>query len=232
METERERLICAFVSSLVPCAARSIVIMGLVATYLGFGWAVALYAIDFVLIFVLGRIAFKALPGEPVGLIMEMPGYKRPTVKVTTQRTWFRLRDVVFEAFPIMVAGTLVIYAANAVGLLGLVQVALSPVTVWWLGLPAATGVVLIFGVLRKELTLILLASIMGTTNFALILTPAQMFVFAFVVMIYIPCIATIAVLAKEFGRRTAALISLTEVSLAVVLGGVVYRVLLLIGVG
>lgn len=231
METERERLICAFVSSLVPCAARSIVIMGLVATYLGFGWAVALYALDFVLIFVLGRIAFKALPGEPVGLIMEMPGYKRPTVRVTTQRTWFRLRDFVFEAFPIMVAGNLVIYVANAVGLLGLVQVALSPVTVWWLGLPAATGVVLIFGVLRKELTLILLASIMGTTNFALILTPAQMFVFAFVVMIYIPCIATIAVLAREFGRRTAALISLVEVSLAVALGGVVYRVLLLIGV-
>ncbi len=104
METERERLICAFVSSLVPCAARSIVIMGLVATYLGFGWAVALYAIDFALIFVLGRIAFKVLPGEPVGLIMEMPSYKWPTAKVTTQRTWFRLKDFVYEAFPIMVA--------------------------------------------------------------------------------------------------------------------------------
>ncbi len=104
--------------------------------------------------------------------------------------------------------------------------------TVLWLGLPAATGIVLIFGVLRKELTLILLASIMGTTNFALILTPTQMFVFAFVVMIYIPCIATIAVLAKEFGGRTAALISLVEVALAVGLGGVLYRVLLLLGFG
>ena len=232
METERERLICAFVSSLVPCAARSIVIMGLVATYLGFGWAVALYAIDFALIFVLGRIAFKVLPGEPVGLIMEMPSYKWPTAKMTTQRTWFRLKDFVYEAFPIMVAGNVVIYVANAVGLLSIVQSALSPVTVLWLGLPAATGIVLIFGVLRKELTLILLASIMGTTNFALILTPTQMFVFAFVVMIYIPCIATIAVLAKEFGGRTAALISLVEVVLAVGLGGVLYRVLLLLGFG
>ncbi|RLI00982.1 ferrous iron transport protein B, partial [Candidatus Bathyarchaeota archaeon] len=43
METERERLICAFVASLVPCAARSIVIMGLVATYVGFRWAILLY---------------------------------------------------------------------------------------------------------------------------------------------------------------------------------------------
>ena len=231
METERERLICAFVTSLVPCAARSIVIMGLVATYLGFGWAVALYAIDFFLIFILGRIAFKALPGEPVGLIMEMPSYKIPTVKVTSQRTWFRLKDFISEAFPIIVAGNLVIYLANAVGLLNILQTVFSPVTVLWLGLPAATGVVLIFGILRKELTLILLASLMGTTNFALILSPAQMFVFAFVVMLYIPCIATISVLWKEFGGKTAVLISLTEVFLAISLGGIIFRVLLLLGI-
>ncbi len=232
METERERLICAFVSSLVPCAARSIVIMGLVATYLGFEWAVALYILDFVLIFVLGRIAFKALPGEPVGLIMEMPIYKRPSAKVTAQRTWFRLKAFVYEAFPIMVVGNLTIYVANMLGLLNVIQGLFSPVTVLWLGLPAATGVVLIFGILRKELTLILLASIMGTTNFAMILTPNQMFVFAFVVMIYIPCIATIAVLAKEFGWKAAVIISVVETGLAVVLGGLLYRALLLLGIG
>jgi len=228
METERERLICAFVSSLVPCAARSIVIMGLVATYLGFGWVVILYALDLLIIFILGRIAFKVLPGEPVGLIMEMPSYKIPTAKVTGQRTWLRLRDFVIDAFPVIIIGNLGIYVANLTGLLNLIQGVFSPVTVWWLGLPAVTGVVLIFGVLRKELTLILLASLIGTTNFALILSPSQMFVFAFVVMIYIPCIATIAVLWKEFGARTVALIGLTEILLALVLGGIVFRIFLI----
>ena len=231
METERERLICAFVSSLVPCAARSIVIMGIVATYLGFGPAAALYLIDFVLIFILGRIAFKTLPGEPVGLIMEMPAYKIPSAKITAQRTWFRLKDFVYEAFPIMVAGSFIVYLANVLGLLNVAGWVMSPVTVLWLGLPAATGVVLIFGVLRKELTLILLASIMGTTNFALILTPAQMFVFSFVVMLYVPCIATIAVLAKEFGARRAALISVIEIVVAVSLGGIIFRILSLLGI-
>ncbi len=230
METERERLICAFVASLVPCAARSIVIMGLVAEYVGFRWALLLYVIDFILIFVLGRFAYKAVPGEPVGLIMEMPSYRLPSIPVTTKRTWFRLRAFVYEAFPIMILGNLVIVLADKVGLLAVVQDLLSPVTVLWLGLPAATGVVLIFGVLRKELTLILLASMMGTNNFALILTPAQMFVFAFVVMIYIPCIATIAVLAKEFGNRNAAIITVSEIGLAVVLGGIIFRILTFIG--
>jgi ferrous iron transport protein B len=231
METERERLICAFVSSLVPCAARSIVVMGIVATYLGLGPAAALYVIDFVLIFILGRIAFKTLPGEPVGLIMEMPSYKQPSAKITAQRTWFRLKYFVYEAFPIIVVGNFVVYLANILGLLNVAEWALSPVTVFWLGLPAATGVVLIFGVLRKEMTLILLASIMGTTNFALILTPAQMFVFAFVVMLYVPCVATIAVLAREFGARRAALISVVEIAVAVSLGGILFRILSLLGI-
>ncbi|HUS79232.1 MAG TPA: ferrous iron transport protein B [Patescibacteria group bacterium] len=230
METERERLICAFVASLVPCAARSIVIMGLVAEYVGFQWALILYAIDFVLIFILGRMAFKTAPGEPMGLIMEMPAFRIPSAKVTAQRTWFRVKDFVHEALPLMVVGNLVIVLAGMTGLLNVVQGWLSPVTVTWLGLPAITGVVLIFGVLRKELTLFLLASMMGTTDFSLILSPVQMFVFAFVVMVYIPCIATIAVLVKEFGYRRATYITLAEIVLAVVLGGVIYRVLLLLG--
>ena len=84
------------------------------------------------------------------------------------------------------------------------------------------------FGILRKELTLILLASVLGTTNFALVLTPVQMFVFAFVVMVYVPCIATIGALVKEFGLKKALTMSLVEIALAVFLGGVISRVLLL----
>jgi ferrous iron transport protein B len=232
METERERLICAFTASLIPCTARSIVIMGLVARYVGFEWAVALYAIDFLIVFALGRLAFRVVPGEPVGLIMEMPSFRRPTVRVTASRTWFKLRDFVVMAFPIMIVGNFVVQLAKLVGLLDVVQGVLSPVTVWWLGLPAAVGVTLIFGVLRKELTLILLASLMGTSDFALVLSPAQMFVLAFVVMIYVPCVATIAVLAKEFGYRNAAVISLTEVGFAIGLGGILHNVLAFLGYG
>ncbi len=230
METERERLICAFVGSLVPCAARSIVIMGLVASYVGFRWAMLLYLIDFVLIFVLGRIAYRVAPDEPVGLIMEIPGYRLPSLRTTVQRTWFRLRGFVYEAFPIMIAGNFVIQVAAILGVLGVVEGLMSPVTVGWLGLPSAAGVVLIFGVLRKELTLILLGTLLGGKDFSLFLSPAQMFVFAFVVMVYVPCISTIAALVKEFGYRAAAVISAAEIFTAVLLGGVILRVLLALG--
>jgi ferrous iron transport protein B len=230
METEKERIICAFAASLIPCAARSVVIMGLVAEYVGFRWAVFLYILDLIIVFALGRIAFKTLPGESVGLIMEMPSYRMPTPIVTIRRTGFRLEHFIKEAFPIMVAGNLVIQLANIVGLLESVQVLLKPITVYWLGLPAATGVTLIFGILRKELTLILLASVLGTTNFAMVLTPIQMLVFSFVVMIYVPCIATIGALVKEFGYLKAALMSLVEIGLALAIGGILLRVLPFLG--
>jgi ferrous iron transport protein B len=230
METERERLICAFVASLVPCAARSMVIMGLVATYIGFKWAVLLYLIDFLLIFILGRMAYKVAPDEPVGLIMEMPSFRMPSLKTTAQRTWFRLKDFVFNALPIMVYGNFIIQVASIIGLLQIIEGWMSPVTVGWLGLPAAAGVVLIFGVLRKELTLVLLGTLMGTTNFSLILTPIQMFVFAFVVMVYVPCVSTIAALVKEFGYKNAGVISAVQVFVAVLLGGIIFRVFPLLG--
>ncbi len=125
-----------------------------------------------------------------------------------------------------MVAGNMVMVLARMAGLLEPIQWLLRPITVGWLGLPAAVGVTLIFGVLRKELTLILLASMMGTANFAQILTPVQMFVFAFVVMVYVPCIATIGVLAKEFGYKKAVAMSLVEIVMAIVLGGILFRAL------
>lgn len=230
METERERLICAFVASLVPCAARSIVIMGLVATYVGFRWAVLLYVIDFFLIFILGRIAYKVAPDEPVGLIMEMPSFRMPSLRTTGTRTWFKLRGFIKEAMPIMVAGNFIVQLASILGLLAVIEGIMSPVTVGWLGLPSAAGVVLIFGILRKELTLVLLASLAGTMDFSTFMTPVQMMVFAFVVMVYVPCVSTIAALVKEFGYTKAGIISVVEIFVAVVLGGVLFRVLPFIG--
>ena len=163
---------------------------------------------------------------------MDMPSYQRPTVTGTLGKAWVNLKEFIIKAFPIVIVGNLIIQVADAAGVLQSVESWISPVTVIWLGLPAATGVVLIFGVLRKELTLIMLATLMGTTNFALVLTPTQMIVFAFVVMVYIPCLATLAVLAKEVGYKRTATICLVEVLLALVLGGILRVILTAVGLG
>ena len=228
METERERLLAAFATTLVPCAARTAIILGLVGAFVGIQWALALYVIDLLIIFLLGRLAFKALPGEPTALIMEMHDYRVPHPKTVLKQTWFRLWEFIKIAFPLIIVGSFVIKFIEIMNLLEPIANFLSPVTVAWLGLPAITGITLIFGVLRKELTLIMLATLLGTTNFAQVLTPVQMIVFTLVTMLYIPCIATIAALAKEFGWKKALFITVFEIIFAIVAGGVTLRLLML----
>ena len=206
--------------------ARTVVILGLVGAYVGIKWALLLYAFDLLLLLILGRIAFKVLPGEPVGLIMEMPSYKMPSLNVIAKETWFRLEEFVRVAFPLIVVGNLVLNILQFLDVLPILDSAFAFITVDWLGLPAVTATPLIFGVFRKELTLVMLAALVGTSDFATILTPTQMIVYATVTMLYIPCVATIAVLIREFGYRKALAIAVFEVGFAILIGGLMLRIL------
>jgi len=226
METTRERILATFVTTLVPCAARSVIIFGLVGRFLGIEWALSLYILNITIIFVLGRLAFKILPGEPTALIMEMPDYRAPHIKTALKQTWFRLLEFIKIAFPLIIAGSFMIKLAEILGLLRVIADFLSPITTLWLGLPAISGIMLIFGVLRKELMLIMLAAAFGTTDFASVLNPVQMLVFTIVAMFYIPCIATIAALVRELGWKGALIITTVEIIFAIILGGVAHRVL------
>ncbi len=225
METQRERLLAAFVVTLIPCAARTVVILGLVGRFVGLHAALAIYIFDLILIFILGRIVFKVLPGEPVGLIMEMPPYKKPSFKGVLTKTWSRTKDFVYVAFPIIVAGSLAITALNITGFINYITAGAKPLISGWLGLPVEAGVPLIFGVLRKELALILLSQLIPLES----LSALQMIVFALVIMVYIPCIATIAALIREFGWKKATAITITDITLALLLGGIAYRILLIL---
>ena len=225
METERERFLTGFVVVLIPCAARTVIILGLVGRFVGLHAALALYVFDLVLVFALGRIAFKALPGEPVGLIMEMPPYKKPSIKNILMKTWIRTKDFIYMALPIIVAGSVVIEALYLLGFMNYVVEAASPLMSGWLGLPPEAGIPLVFGILRKELTLILLSELVPLES----LTAIQMIVFSLVTMIYIPCIATIAACIREFGWRRALAITVIDIALAFFIGGLAYQLLPLV---
>jgi len=229
METQRERFITGFLVTLVPCSAVTVIIMGLVGKFVGLGWAFGLYFLAILIIFIMGKIASKILPGKPMELIMEMPDYKKPNFKTIALQTWFRLREFIYIAGPLIIIAGIFIAGLSQVGWLTSISKFLSPITVKWLGLPMLTGSLLIFGILRKELILLMLATLFGTTNFALVLTHTQMIVLALVSMFYIPCIATIAALWKEFGWRKTLGVTVLEIIFAITLGGIASRLLILI---
>jgi ferrous iron transport protein B len=229
METPKQKTLAAFLVTLVPCTARTVVILGLVALFVNIWWALALYAFDILLIILVGRIAFKAVPGESAGLIMEMPDYHVPSLSVVLKQTWARTKSLLWIVFPAYIIGSAVLQGFYAAGLLNPVNDLLSPVTVLWLGLPAVIGITLIFGIVRKELTILTLAVIFGTTNFAAFMSPVQLIVLALVSMLYIPCISVILVLASEFSWKKALAISATEIIMAIAIGGIAFRVLSLV---
>ena len=226
METPKQKMLAAFLVTLIPCTARTVVILGLVAVFVNIWWALALYAFDILLIILLGRIAFKAVPGESAGLIMEMPDYHVPSLSVVLKQTWARTKSLIWIVFPAYIIGSAMLQVLYAGGILEPVNALLAPITVLWLGLPVVVGITLIFGVVRKELTILMLAVIFGTVDFATVLTPVQLIVLALVSMLYIPCIAVILVLASEFGWKKALTISAAEVVMAIAIGGIAYRVL------
>ena len=227
MESKREKTIATFLTTLVPCAATTTIILGLVGKYVGLTWALGLYVFDLAIIIILGRFVFRLLPGEPMGLIMEIPSYRMPTLKITVQKTWFKLKGFVFQAVPLIVIGNIVLTSLDLLGALPIIEQVFSLITVRWLGLPSIVGISFIFGVLRKELTLIMLASLMGTSNFASVLTLRQMIVYGVVTMLYIPCIATIAALVRELGYKNAIFITAFELAFAILLGGLVNLLLI-----
>jgi ferrous iron transport protein B len=228
METRRERLLAAFAITFAPCSARTIVLFGMVGLFVGIQWALLLYVVDIAIIFGLGRIAMKAVPGKTTGLIMEMSSFKMPSMKVVLKQTWTRTKSIIYLVLPIYIVGSAVVQALYYYNVLTPVSNALSPLTVTWLGLPVAAGILLILGVVRKEFVLLGAVAIFGSTNLALYFSPVQLVVMALVAMLYIPCVSTIAILGKEFGWKATATISLANIAAALLIGGLAFRLLTL----
>ena len=223
METYRERLITSLLAVFVPCSAVTIIVVGLVGRFLGLVPMLAFYLLLAGIIFLVGKVAAIITPGEPMELIMRMPSYKVPSSKTILKQTWFKLKEFLYIAGPIVIVSGLIIeFLTKKTEIIYVVNQVLSPITVDWLGLPLATGSLLIFGILRKELILIMLGVALGMTNFIQVLTKLQIFTLALVSALYIPCTATIAALWKELGGKNALIITAFKIGLAITLGGIV----------
>ncbi len=201
LEDKRDRIVAAALSTLVPCAARLAVVFGLVAFYLGPNAALLIYLFNLFVIALVAKLLTRILPEETPGLIMEMPVYRMPTLRSLVAKAWFRIREFIVEAWPILIAGSIVLALLNYFNLAQFFNVLFRPLS-WILGLPQQVGVPLIFGVLRKELSLIMLHQALGGVELKDALTAAQMVTFSVFVVFYIPCLATLTVIKKELGGR------------------------------
>jgi ferrous iron transport protein B len=149
-----------------------------------------------------------------------------PSLKAVLKQTWGRTKSIIYIVFPIYIVGSALVQALYVYNVLTPVSNALSPLTVTWLGLPVASGILLVLGVVRKELIILGAVAIFGSTNLGLFFTPVQLVVMALVAMLYIPCISTMAILGKEFGWKATAVITTANIGAALLIGGLAFRLL------
>jgi ferrous iron transport protein B len=218
LPSRRDRFIASVLATLVPCSARSTVIFALVAFYLGPMWALGIFCFNALVVILSGLVLARIWPDVSPGMILEVPRYQWPTFRVLAGKVWLRLREFVVLSWPLLIVGSLVLGLASYWNLDRFANAAFSPLTSL-LGLPAAVGTTLIFGLLRKELALIMLTQALGTNSVAHALTPTQIVVFTVFITFYIPCLATLIALVKEIGKKMTALAAAYTFALATVMG-------------
>lgn len=224
--SRRERLIAAWLISMVPCSARTVVIAGLVAAYLGLVPALSIYGVVVVLILATGIVLSRVAPGEQVGMIMEMAPLRKPQIRMVLSKSWLRLKEFFFIAMPFLLVGSVILGLCQYGGLVEVFEQVVDPISQAVLGLPGFAAAALLFGILRKEMAIETLAILGGTSDIGAFLSGLQIYVFAIVTVLFIPCISTVAVLVREYGTRAALLISGYTVALGIIIGSLITHLL------
>ena len=232
LATRRERVLAAFLITMTPCSARSAVVVAALAPFAGPGVALAAFGVIALITIGGGLAANKLVPGRQPALVLELAPLRRPVLRLVVRKAWVRFVWFVRSAAPVMLVSSLVLGGMYESGLIWPIANVIRPVITGWLGLPAVAGVALVFSFLRKELALQLLVALAvvqlgaSAANLGTFMTAAQLFVYAVVTSVSVPCVATVAALTSEFGRRTALVMSGATIGIALAAGGVLARIL------
>jgi len=218
----RDRVVASLLITFVPCSARSAIILALGGKYLGGLGVFAIFMLTISVIAVLGRLLTLRYPETGPGQVLEIPPYALPTWRALLYNTWARTRDILTIVTPLLVGGSVVLALLSHAGADNIINTVFTPVTSWWLGLPVVLGVPILFGILRKELSLLMIYQALGTFDVGAYLDWVQIVTFLLFLTFYIPCISTFAVMLQTIGRKEALFSISLSVGVALVISGIV----------
>ena len=233
LETRKQRFIAATLLSIaVPCMAQLSMIFAIFSSpELGSGtwyfkpiFYISLVFLSLIIIYVvMGLILNKIIKGDTPEIFLEIPPYRRPSTKTILKKTWMRIRWFLKDAVPWLFFGVFIITLLSTLGVIDALGNVSQPLLEGLFGLPGIVSIVLITGLLRKDLAVGLLLALAGTMYF----NPMQLVIIAVMLTLFFPCAATFAVLIKELGFRDMLKSSLIMISTATVVGIILRLVLL-----
>ena len=228
LETKRERLLVILLLALaVPCSAQLGVVMGILAG-VSFGAMLIWSGVVALVLLAVGWLAARLMPGERTKLLVELPPMRRPVFSNVVLKTLARIEWYIKEVIPLFLLGTALLFILDWTGILNQIIDLGEPLVAGWLGLPAEASAAFLVGFLRRDF---------GATGLFVmqsqgLLTPIQIVVAMVTITLFVPCLASVLMIAKERNWRTAAAMVVLIMPLAFIIGGLLYRLLFTIGWG
>jgi ferrous iron transport protein B len=193
----------------------------------------SLYAVGIVMAVVMSKI-FSSLvvKGEDTPFVMELPPYRWPTPKAIGRHTWDKGKEYLKKMGGVILVASILVWALGYFGTMGVAPSleesfigtlghAVEPVF-WLQGFNWQLDVSLICGVGAKEIV----ASTMGVLGGLEGLSPLTAYCFLLFVLLYFPCIATIAAIKNETGSwRWALFAACYTTAVAWVVSAAVYQI-------
>ena len=227
LETRKERIIVTLLLALgVPCSAQLGVILGMLGS-VSFAATLVWIGVVLLVMFLVGYLSSKIVPGERSDFILEIPPMRVPQASNILLKTLVRAQWYLKEAVPLFIIGTLMLFALDKLELLDGLQNALSPIIKDFLGLPVEATEAFIVGFLRRDYGA---AGLLSLQNKGM-LEPVQVVVSLVTITLFVPCIANLLMIVKEMGLKVAIMMTIFIFPFAILVGGILNFILRGLGV-
>ena len=239
IESRRSRLITMLVLPMMSCSARLPIYIMITGAFFAVRYQslvmMSLYVIGIVLSVIIARVLSTwVIKGEDTPFVMELPPYRFPTAKAIFRHTWEKGKQYLKKMGGVILVASIIVWALGYFGtmgvapsledsFIGLMGKAIEPLFLAQ-GFDWRLDVSLLAGVGAKEIVASTIGVLYGDAGYNF--SPLTAYAFLLFVLIYFPCIATIAAIKNESGSwRWAIFAACYTTLLAWVVSAVVYQV-------
>ncbi len=241
LPSERDRKLTILLTPFMSCSAKLPIYALFTAAFFRENQAlviISLYLLGIVVgiifAFILKIFIFK---GQPVPFVMELPNYRIPSPKNIFRLIYIRAKDFITRAFTIIFAATIVIWFLQTFdSRLNLVTDSADSLLAWLGNLIVPVfnplgisdwriSTAFITGFTAKESVVSTLTVLLGgnVNRLPELFTQLTAFVFLVFSLLYTPCVAAIATVKKELGKRYAVGVVLVQCAAAWLVAYIVY---------
>ena len=239
IESRRSRLITMLVLPMMSCSARLPIYIMITGAFFSVRYQslvmISLYFIGILLSVIIARVlSVWVIKGEDTPFVMELPPYRFPTAKAIFRHTWEKGKQYLKKMGGVILVASIIVWALGYFGtmgvapsleesFIGLMGKAIEPLFLAQ-GFDWRLDVSLLAGVGAKEIVASTIGVLYGDAGYNF--SPLTAYAFLLFVLIYFPCIATIAAIKHESGSwRWAIFAACYTTLLAWVISAVVYQV-------